>query len=54
MNNAEATEHETSSTASIKEVNEEIETVSNTDSVEENGRSDDRSSKTSVTLNKEV
>jgi len=54
MNNAESTGQETSSNDSIQEVNKEIETISDADSVEENGGSDDRSSKNSVTLNEEV
>jgi len=54
MNNADTTGHETSSNDSIQAVNEEIKTIFDADSVEENGRSDDRSSKNALTLKKEV
>ena len=54
MYNPETTGHETSINGSIEAVNKDIETLSDTTSVEENGTSDHRSANNSVTLKKEV
>ena len=54
MYNPETTGHETSSNGSIEAVDRNVETLSDTTSVEENGTSDHRSANNSVTLKKEV